>query len=78
LIARCYLPDNGINRSRGAFGYPGMPLWEELATLVTIMLFGHWLEMRSIAQAEGALAQLTKLLPNTAARWTSSQMRTGG
>ena len=32
-------------------GYPGMPLWEELATLVTIMLLGHWLEMRSIAQA---------------------------
>jgi Cu2+-exporting ATPase len=31
-------------------GYPGMPLWEELATLVTIMLLGHWLEMRSIAQ----------------------------
>jgi Cu2+-exporting ATPase len=25
-------------------GYPGMPLWEELATLVTIMLLGHWLE----------------------------------
>ncbi len=32
-------------------GYPGMALWEELATLVTIMLLGHWLEMRSIAQA---------------------------
>src|SRR5919199_6431156 len=31
-------------------GYPGMPLWEELATLVTIMLLGHWIEMRSIAQ----------------------------
>ncbi|HKG32731.1 MAG TPA: heavy metal translocating P-type ATPase, partial [Gemmatimonadales bacterium] len=27
-------------------GYPGMPLWEELATLVTIMLLGHWIEMR--------------------------------
>jgi Cu2+-exporting ATPase len=26
-------------------GYPGMPLWEELATLVTIMLLGHWIEM---------------------------------
>jgi len=24
-------------------GYPGMPLWEELATLVTIMLLGHWI-----------------------------------
>jgi len=42
-------------------GYPGMPLWEELATLVTIMLLGHWLEMRSIMQAQGALAELAKL-----------------
>ena len=49
-------------------GYQGMPLWEELATLVTIMLLGHWIEMRSISQAEGALAELAKLLPNTATR----------
>ena len=49
-------------------GYPGMPLWEELATLVTIMLLGHWLEMRSIMQAQGALAELAKLLPDTATR----------
>jgi Cu2+-exporting ATPase len=49
-------------------GYPGMPLWEELATLVTIMLLGHWIEMRSISQAEGALAELAKLLPDTAVR----------
>ena len=49
-------------------GYPGMPLWEELATLVTIMLLGHWIEMRSISQAEGALAELAKLLPDTATR----------
>ncbi|HET6577470.1 MAG TPA: heavy metal translocating P-type ATPase [Gemmatimonadales bacterium] len=49
-------------------GYPGMPLWEELATLVTIMLLGHWIEMRSISQAQGALAELVKLLPNTATR----------
>ena len=51
-------------------GYPGMPLWEELATLVTIMLLGHWIEMRSITQAQGALAELAKLLPNTAERIT--------
>ena len=49
-------------------GYPGMPLWEELATLVTIMLLGHWIEMRSITQAQGALAELAKLLPDSAAR----------
>jgi Cu2+-exporting ATPase len=49
-------------------GFPGMPLWEELATLVTIMLLGHWIEMRSINQAEGALTELAKLLPDVAAR----------
>lgn len=50
------------------FGFPGMPLWEELATLVTIMLLGHWIEMRSVAQAQGALQELAKLLPGTALR----------
>jgi Cu2+-exporting ATPase len=49
-------------------GFPGMPLWEELSTLVTIMLLGHWIEMRSISQAEGALKELAKLLPDTATR----------
>ena len=49
-------------------GYPGMPLWEELATLVAVMLLGHWIEMRSIGQAQGALAELAKLLPNEAVR----------
>jgi P-type Cu2+ transporter len=49
-------------------GYPGMPLWEELSTLVTIMLLGHWIEMRSINQAKGALKELAKLLPDMAVR----------
>jgi Cu2+-exporting ATPase len=49
-------------------GFPGMPLWEELATLVSIMLLGHWIEMRSISQAQGALKELAKLLPSTATR----------
>jgi P-type Cu2+ transporter len=49
-------------------GFPGMPLWEELATLVTIMLLGHWMEMRSIGQAQGALGELAKLLPDRATR----------
>jgi Cu2+-exporting ATPase len=49
-------------------GFPGMPLWEELATLVVIMLLGHWIEMRSITQAQGALKELAKLLPDTATR----------
>jgi Cu2+-exporting ATPase len=43
-------------------------IWWELSTLVTIMLLGHWLEMRSIAQARGALTALAELLPDTAER----------
>jgi Cu2+-exporting ATPase len=50
------------------FGYRGMDLWWELATLVTIMVLGHWIEMRSVTQASGALRELTKLLPSTATR----------
>ena len=49
-------------------GYPGEPLWWELATLVAIMLLGHWIEMRSIVQASGALRELARLLPSTAQR----------
>lgn len=58
-----------------AFGYSlavtlglvdGMDFWWELATLVTIMLFGHWLEMAAIMNAQGALDELAKLLPDQA------------
>ena len=38
----------------------------ELATLVTIMLLGHWLEMASVAKAENALDAISKLLPDKA------------
>ena len=47
-------------------------LWWELATLVTVMLLGHWIEMRSIDQAHGALKELAKLLPDTATRITDA------
>jgi P-type Cu2+ transporter len=51
-------------------GFPGHALWWELATLITIMLLGHWIEMRSIFQAQGALKELAKLLPDKAVRLT--------
>jgi P-type Cu2+ transporter len=47
-------------------------LWWELATLVTVMLLGHWIEMRSIAHARGALHALATLLPATATRITAA------
>ncbi|TVP54329.1 MAG: HAD family hydrolase, partial [Gemmatimonadales bacterium] len=43
-------------------------LWWELATLVTIMLLGHWIEMRAIQRASGALQELARLLPDEATR----------
>ncbi len=43
-------------------------VWWELATLITVMSLGHWLEMRSIRQAQGALKALAELLPDTAER----------
>ena len=46
----------------------GMPFYWELATLVTIMLLGHWLEMRAVGSARGALNELAKLLPDRAER----------
>jgi len=45
-----------------------MDFFWELATLIDIMLLGHWIEMRSIRQASGALNALAKLMPDTAER----------
>ena len=56
----------------GTLGLFEVEIWWELATLITIMLLGHWLEMRSIAQARGALAALAELLPDTAERITAT------
>ncbi len=44
----------------------GDTLFWELATLITIMLLGHWLEMRAVSGAQGALKELSKLLPDQA------------
>lgn len=44
----------------------GMDFWWELATLISIMLLGHWLEMASVMNAQGALKELAKLLPDEA------------
>jgi len=60
----------------GTLGAFEVEIWWELATLITIMLLGHWLEMRSIAQARGALAALAELLPDTAERVTSDGTET--
>lgn len=67
-----------------AFGYSlavtlklvdGMDFWWELASLVTIMLLGHWIEMASVANAQGALDELTKLLPDEAELLTKNDTK---
>lgn len=50
------------------FYEPESGFFWEMATLIDIMLLGHWLEMRSIRQASGALRELAKLMPDTAER----------
>ena len=55
-----------------AFGLFEIDVWWELASLITIMVLGHWLEMRAISQARGALNALAALLPDTAERVTGA------
>jgi Cu2+-exporting ATPase len=47
-------------------GFDGMDFWWELATLITIMLLGHWVEMSAIMGAQNALGELAKLIPDEA------------
>ena len=56
----------------GTLGLLEVEVWWELSSLIVIMLLGHWLEMRSITQAQGALQALAELLPDTAERVTES------
>ena len=49
-----------------SLGWFDLEFWWELAALVTIMLLGHWQEMKAVGQARGALATLAALLPDHA------------
>ncbi len=48
------------------WGIPGMDFFWELATLIDIMLLGHWIEMRSVMGASRALEELARILPSEA------------
>lgn len=52
------------------FGFPGMDFFWELATLIVIMLLGHWLEMRSVLGASRALQLLVSMMPAMAHKVT--------
>ena len=58
------------------FGLFEIDVWWELASLITIMVLGHWLEMRAISQARGALNALAALLPDTAERVSGTETQT--
>src|SRR5499425_752231 len=60
----------------GTLGLFKIEVWWELATLTTIMILGHWIEMRATSQARGALNALAALLPDTAERVDGSEIRT--
>jgi P-type Cu2+ transporter len=60
-VSTAYLYSSAVT-----FGLTGMPFFWELATLVDIMLLGHWIEMRSIMGASGALEALARLVPSDA------------
>jgi Cu2+-exporting ATPase len=49
-------------------GWFDLEFWWELSALVTIMLLGHWLEMKALGQAQSALAALAELLPDEGER----------
>jgi len=60
----------------GTLGLFKIEVWWELATLTTIMILGHWLEMRAVSQARGALSALAALLPDTAERVIGEEIQT--
>lgn len=59
-----------VYSSLTVFGLEGKDFYWELATLIDIMLLGHWIEMRSVMGASHALEELVKLMPNQAHKLT--------
>src|SRR5919199_4583743 len=59
-----------------SLGLFDLEFWWELGALVSIMLLGHWQEMRAVGQARGALAALAELLPDEAERVVDGHLET--
>ena len=57
-----------------SLGLDGAPFYWELATLIDIMLLGHWIEMASVQGASNALKELSSLVPNEAHRVANGQV----
>jgi Cu2+-exporting ATPase len=61
-----------VYSSAVVFGLPGKIFFWEIASLIDIMLLGHWIEMKSVMGASGALEELVKMMPSEAHRITNS------
>ncbi len=59
-----------VSSLAATIGWGDLDFWWELVALIVVMLLGHWQEMKAIGQAQGALAALAELLPDTAERVT--------
>jgi Cu2+-exporting ATPase len=67
-MALFFFPPAPAMDMAGMTSAPVMDFFWELATLIAVMLLGHWIELRSVGQAQGALRELAKLLPDTGER----------
>jgi len=75
LISLAILVGFGASAA-SALGLFDLEFWWELALLIVIMLLGHWLEMRALGQASGALDALAALLPDEAERVSGDHVET--
>ena len=75
LISLAILVGFGASAA-SALGLFDLEFWWELALLIVIMLLGHWLEMRALGQASGALDALAALLPDEAERVDGDRVET--
>jgi Cu2+-exporting ATPase len=67
---------SGYLFSAGAtFWFRAVDFYWEISTLVVFLLFGHWMEMRAMRSASGALTELVKLIPPTASLVTDGETR---
>ncbi len=66
LLVSLAISGSFIYSLAAVFANLGEGFFWELVTLIDIMLLGHWIEMRSVRQASGALTALAKLIPDTA------------
>jgi P-type Cu2+ transporter len=74
LISLAIIVPFATSAAAATFGLFEIDVWWELSSLITIMVLGHWLEMRAISQARGALNALAALLPDTAERVSSAEI----